>query len=263
MPHELLSLAAPSVIAHRGGARLRPENTMVAFEHAASLGVDAIECDVHLSKDGEVVVIHDDTVDRTTDASGSVSAFTAAELARMDAGWSFLDLEGTPAFRQRGIGVPRLADVLERLPAVPFVLELKGEDPAIVPPVIDVIRRRGRAGDVLLGGFSHAVLTEARTRAVDIPTSASSLEVHAAVRRAWFWLSPRSTGCRLFQMPFHYEGRQIIRRRLTRAVRRAGMPVHAWVIDDPAEMRVLVDWGVTGLITDRPDLACAALRPAH
>ncbi|MCC7045068.1 MAG: hypothetical protein IT183_14480, partial [Acidobacteria bacterium] len=146
------------------------------------------------------------------------------------------------------------------LPGMPFVLELKGDDPAIVPPVIDVIRRSGRERDVVLGGFSHAVLTAARTQAAGIPTSASSLEVHEAVRRGWFWLSPRSTGCRLFQMPFHYEGRQIIRRRLTRAVRRAGMPVHAWVIDDPVEMRTLIDWGVTGLITDRPDLACAVLR---
>jgi glycerophosphoryl diester phosphodiesterase len=262
MPHALLSLDPPVVIAHRGGARLRPENTIAAFDHAVSLGVDAIECDVHLSKDGEVVVIHDDSVDRTTDASGTVSAFTAADLARMDAAWSFLDLEGTPAFRRRGIGVPRLADVLDRLPAVPFVLELKGDDPAIVPPVLDVIRHRGRAPDVVLGGFSHAVLTAARAQAPEIATSASSLEVHAAVRRAWFWLSPRPTSARLFQMPFHYEGRQIIRRRLARAVRRVGMPVHAWVIDDPAEMRTLVEWGVTGLITDRPDLACALLRPA-
>lgn len=260
MPHALLSLDVPVVIAHRGGARLRPENTMAAFEHASTLGVDAIECDVHLSKDGEVVVIHDDTVDRTTDASGAVSAFTAADLARMDAAWAFRDLDGQPAFRGRGIGVPRLADALARLPGVPFVLELKGEDPAIVPPVIDVIRRSGRERDVVLGGFSHTVLTAARALAAGIPTSASSLEVHEAVRRGWFWLSPRPSGCRLFQMPFHYEGRQIIRRRLTRAVRRAGMPVHAWVIDDPVEMRTLIDWGVTGLITDRPDLACALLR---
>lgn len=263
MPHVLLSLDTPVVIAHRGGARLWPENTLTAFEGAASLGVDGIECDVHLSKDGEVVVIHDDTVDRTTDAKGAVASYTAAELAGMDAGARFLDLEGQPIFRRRGIGVPRLADVLERVASVPFVLELKGGDPSIVPPVIDVIRRCGRQHDVVLGGFSHAVLTAARADSPGIPTSASSREVQAAVRRAWCWLSPRATGCRLFQMPFHYGGRQIIRRGLTHAVRRAGMPVHAWVVDDPAQMRTLVDWGVTGLITDRPDLARAMLQAAR
>jgi glycerophosphoryl diester phosphodiesterase len=263
MPHVLLSLETPVVIAHRGGASLWPENTLVAFDRAASLGVDAIECDVHLSKDREVVVIHDDTVDRTTDASGAVSSFTAAELAGMDAGARFLDLEGQPTFRGSGIGVPRLADVLARVSSVPFVLELKGDDPSIVPPVLDVIRRCGRQDDVVIGGFSHEVLTAARAQAKGIPTSASSIEVRAAIRRAWCWLSPRATGCRLFQMPFRYEGRQIIGRRLAHAVRRAGMPVHAWVVDDPAEMRMLVAWGVTGLITDRPDLACAMLRSAR
>jgi len=255
MPSVLLSLETPVVIAHRGGARLRPENTMVAFEHAVQLGADAIECDVHLSKDGEVVVIHDDTVDRTTDASGPVSVFTAADLARMDAAWAFLDLDGQPTFRRRGIGVPRLDDVLTRLPGTPVVLELKGDDPAIVPPVLEVIRRHGREADVVVGGFSHRVLTALRAQASGIATSASRVEVQAAVRRAWCWLSPRPTGCRLFQMPFRFHGRQIIRPRLTRAVRRSGLPVHAWVVDDPVDMRTLIGWGVTGLITDRPDLA--------
>jgi glycerophosphoryl diester phosphodiesterase len=262
MPHALLSLETPLVIAHRGGAGLRPENTMAAFEHAVSLGADAIECDVHLSKDGQVVVIHDDTVDRTTDARGAVSTFTAIDLAGLDAAHAFVDPAGRPAFRGSGIGVPRLADLLERFPTVPLVVELKGVDPAIVPPVLEVLRRYRREHDVVLGGFSHAVLTAARTLAAAIATSASRQEVQAAVRRAWFWLSPQSSGYRLFQMPLRYGGRQILRPRIARVLRRAGVPVHAWVVDDPTEMRALVDWGVTGLITDRPDLARAVV-PLH
>src|SRR5207244_43725 len=84
-----LSLSHVTAIAHRGGSKLRPENTLVAFDHAVSLGVDAIECDVHLSRDRELVVIHDPTLDRTTDARGPVSAMSAAELARVDAGFRF------------------------------------------------------------------------------------------------------------------------------------------------------------------------------
>src|SRR5690606_17160459 len=103
----------------RGGAGLRPENTMAAFEHAVSLGVDAVECDVHLARDGEVVVIHDDTLDRTTDARGPVSALTAAELARVDAGASFVDASGGAPWRGAGIGVPRLADLLDRFTDLP------------------------------------------------------------------------------------------------------------------------------------------------
>lgn len=259
MAPDLLSLDTPVVVAHRGGAGLRPENTLTAFEHAVSLGADAIECDVHLSGDGEVVVIHDATVDRTTNGHGAVASLTAAQLGALDAAWAFEGPPGQPMFREKGIGVPRLADVFQRLPGTKVVIELKGDDPAIVPPVLDVIRSQGRQGDVILGGFSHRVLLAVRTQAAELVTSASSTEARAAVRRAWCGWPPRDTGCRLFQMPFHYRGRQILRRRLVQAVRRVAVPVHAWVVDDPDDMRLLLGWGVTGIITDRPDLARAVL----
>lgn len=254
MAPDLLSLETAAVIAHRGGARLRPENTLLAFQHAVDLGADAIECDVHLSRDGEVVVIHDATVDRTTNAQGAVTGYSAAELERMDAAWAFRDLDGRTSFRQAGIGVPRLADVFEQLPGMPFVIEIKGDDPSVVPSVLETISRHGRDRPMVVGGFSDRVLRAVRQLAPGVVTSASSTEVRAAVRRAWVGLAPRATGCRVFQMPFHYRGRQILRRRLARAVRRAALPVHAWVVDDPLDMRTLLEWGVTGLITDRPDL---------
>ena len=109
----LLSSVAPVVIAHRGGARLRPENTLEAFEHALTLGVDALECDVHLSRDGDAVVIHDPTLDRTTDARGPVRAWTAADLASVDAGYRFEVDAGFP-FRGRGIGKALLVHLANR-----------------------------------------------------------------------------------------------------------------------------------------------------
>lgn len=255
MPSPLLSLDTPVVIAHRGGAGLRPENTMTAFEHAVSLGVDAVECDVHLARDGEVVVIHDDTLDRTTDARGPVSALTAAELARVDAGASFVDASGGAPWRGAGIGVPRLADLLDRFTDLPVVIELKGEQPEIVAPVLDLIARTGSEHRVVIGGFSHAVLDAVRAGAPGIVTSASSREARAALRRSWCWLAPRRTGCRLFQLPLRLRGRSILTPRLVRCARRAGLPVQVWVVDAPEEMRMLLDWGVTGIITDRPDIA--------
>ncbi len=105
----LLSLDHLNVIAHRGGSKLRPENTLAAFDHAVTLGVDAIECDVQLSRDGEVVVIHDATLDRTTDARGPVSSLSAAELGRVDAGFHFGAAQGHPC-RGKGVYVPRLAE---------------------------------------------------------------------------------------------------------------------------------------------------------
>jgi glycerophosphoryl diester phosphodiesterase len=250
----LLSFSHASVIAHRGGSKLRPENTIPAFDHAASLGVAGFECDVHLSRDGEVVVIHDATLERTTDATGPVSGRTAAELARVDAGFRF-GAEAEYPHRGQGIGVPTLAELLERHPSLPIIVEIKGERPETAARAIAVVREGRAESRVIVAGFSDVVLREARRLAPEIPTSASSDEVRSAVRRAHMWVGPRRTGFQVFQMPLRIKGREVITRRFVRTARRAGVPVHAWIIDDRADMRRLLDWGVTGLITDRPDLA--------
>ncbi len=254
----LLSVSTPAAIAHRGGSALAPENTLPAFERAAALGVDAIECDVHLSKDGEAVVIHDATLNRTTDAQGPVAARTAAELARIDAGFRFGAEAGHPY--RGGVGIPRLAEVLDRIPDRPFVIEIKGDDPARVDPVLSVIRAAGAGGRVIVGGFSLPVLEAVRARAPEIPTSASRPEVQSALRWATVRLPPRRPVYRLFQMPTRVEGRLLLTPAFVRVVTRAGLPAHAWIVDDPGEMRALLARGVTGLISDRPDLAVAIVR---
>ena len=119
----LVSSSEVSVIAHRGGSKIRPENTLAAFSHALTLGVDACECDVHLSRDREPVVIHDPTLDRTTDARGPVSALSAEDLSRVDAGFHFDPAGGFPLRGLTG-GVPRLAEVLGRLGDTPLVIEI-------------------------------------------------------------------------------------------------------------------------------------------
>src|SRR5207245_9746388 len=110
-PHPALALGRPQVFAHRGCAALRPENTILAFDHGLSLGADGLELDVHLSRDGVVVVHHDTTLERTTNGRGPLAALTADELARLDAGYHF---EG---FRGAAGGVPALKDVLRRYPS--------------------------------------------------------------------------------------------------------------------------------------------------
>ena len=256
MLSRLLSSVAVSAIAHRGGSKLRPENTMAAFDHAATLGVDGLECDVRLSRDGVPVVIHDDTLDRTTDATGPVSARTAGELGRVDAGYRFGSDSGFP-FRGRGFGVPALVDLLARHPTLPFVVEIKGDVPLAVPTVLEAIDRAGARERVIVGGFSQNVLDEVRRRAPDVPTSASRAEVASAVRRTRFWLKPRRGAFRLMQAPYYFRGRRIFGARFVAGVRRAGLPVQAWIVDDEADMRRLIEWGVTGLISDRPDIAVA------
>jgi glycerophosphoryl diester phosphodiesterase len=257
--HRLVALDVPSAIAHRGGSRLAPENTLAAFERAAALGVDAIECDVQLSRDDEVVVIHDATLDRTTDASGPVRARTADELARVDAGSRFVDEAGRRPFAGMGIGVPRLAEVLARWPSVPFVIEIKGTDVRAAGRVAAVIAEAGAADRVVIGGFDDAVLRAARRALPGVPSSASLAEVKAALRRSFFFQRPRPTGYQAFQVPRHYRGRRVATRPFVRRARAAGVAVHVWVVDAPADIRRLAGWGVTGFISDRPDVVIEEL----
>jgi glycerophosphoryl diester phosphodiesterase len=258
----LLSLTAPAAIAHRGGGKLRPENTLEAFARAVACGVDAIECDVRLSRDREVVVVHDEMLERTTNASGPVAALTASALARVDAGWHFGADQGFP-HRGRGIGIPRLVDALAQWPDVPFIVEIKGDRAEDVPIVLGAIGKADAFDRVIVGGFSGAVLQAVRERRGGITTSASLPEVRSALRRSWLNCRPKRTGFDVFQVPMRFRGRRVLTRTFVRAARRAHVPVQVWVVDEADEMRMLLDWGVTGLISDRPDVAVQVARESE
>jgi glycerophosphoryl diester phosphodiesterase len=231
----LVSLAHPIAIAHRGGAKLRPENSPAAFDHAVSLGVTACECDVHLSSDGEVVVIHDATLDRTTNATGPVSARTARELA--------------------DLGVPRLAELLDRHRGVEWIVEIKGARPDLAERTVGVLRDLDAIDRVIVGSFSQRSLDAVRQIAPKVATGASSREAHAAARRALFRLPWGRRPFQALQVPFRVRGREVFGESFVRQARRASVPLHVWVVDEPSDMRRLLSWGVTGLISDRPDIA--------
>jgi glycerophosphoryl diester phosphodiesterase len=252
-------LTEVTAIAHRGGSRLRPENTLAAFDHAAELGVDGLECDVHLSRDGEPVVIHDPTLDRTTDASGPVVERSALELARVDAGAQFGAEDGRP-YRGAGLGVPLLATVLDRYRNLPIVVEIKGEDVRVAERALTVVREAGALDRVIVGGFSGVVLDAVRRLAPGIPTSASRDEVRQVIEGGASWRPAADARLKLFQAPFRFQGQQVLERTFVEAVRRAELPVHAWIVDEPEDIERVVSWGVTGIISDRPDTAVRLAR---
>jgi len=233
---------------------------MVAFDHAAALGVDAFECDVHLSRDGEPVVIHDDTLDRTTDATGPVRLMSAVELGRLDAGCRF-SVDGGHPYRGLGIGVPTLRDLLTRHPTMAVVIELK--HPGAAEAVLAVVREHAAEGRVVIGGFAPSGLEVVRREGGAIPTSASQEEVRSALRRSYLGLAPSRPGYRLLQVPWWHRGRRVASPRFVRSARRAGIPVQVWVIDEARDMRQLLDWGVAGLISDRPDIARDVVPPVR
>ena len=147
------------VMAHRGGRRLWPENTLYAFQHAAELGVDVLEMDVHSTQDGALVVIHDDTVDRTTNGVGEVQTFSLAELQALDAGYQWSNDDGaTYPFRGQSIQIPTLEQVFQALPGYPMNIEIKQREPDITGPVCDLIRQYEMTEKVLIASFDTATI---------------------------------------------------------------------------------------------------------
>jgi glycerophosphoryl diester phosphodiesterase len=245
------------VFAHRGGARLAPENTMAAFENGIALGSDGLELDVHLASDGVPVVIHDKTLDRTTNATGAVSARTSTELAALDAGYHFTK-DGQFPFRGRGIGVPRLDDVLRAFAGARVIIEMKQGDPALARAVLAVLRATGAIDRVCVGSFYRIGLELLRREEPALATSASESEARWTLYRSWCrWPLTRARPYCAFQVPQRAGKLSVISPAFLAQAHRDGGRVDVWVVDAPEDMMRLFAWGVDGMITDRPDLAVA------
>ena len=241
------------VFAHRGGSALAPENTIAAFDNGLALGADGLELDVHLSRDGRVVVHHDRTLDRTTNLRGAIADTTAGELARADAGFRFAR-DGSFPYRGGGFGVPRLEDVLARYRDTLVVVEMKVNRPELARAVVDVVRRRDAVDRVCLGSFSLRVLRAAREAEPAIATSAAREEVRWALYRCWCRWPVARAAYRCYQVP-EWSGRtHVVYPGFVAAAHRAGLPVQVWTVDDERDAHRLLGWGVDALITDRPDV---------
>jgi glycerophosphoryl diester phosphodiesterase len=247
------------VYAHRGGAALRPENTLAAFDHGLSLGADGLELDVRLSSDGVVVVHHDATLERTTDGRGRLADYSSDELARIDAGYRFRprggDNDGGFPFRGQGIGIPTLASVLERYPGVPLIIELKVDGEEIARRTVDLVKRAGALTRVALGSFSGRALRAARQIEPGLRTGAAREETRWALYRSWVGWPLGRPRYQEFQVPERSGATTVVTRRFVEHAHRAGLAVKVWTIDEEPDMTRLLDWGVDGIISDRPDIA--------
>lgn len=260
-------LPRPLVYAHRGGAALRPENTLAAFDHGLALGADGLEFDVHLSRDRVVVVHHDAALERTTNGQGTIRALSAADLARIDAGHHFgADGEAPYPFRGKGLGIPSLGDVLQRYPGVPLIIELKSAEPELARRVIDELRRADAVERAALGSFYYRVLRAARTYDARVRTGASREETRWALYRSWMGWPLGTPAYSEFQVPERAGRTTIVSPRFVDHAHRAGLLVKVWTVDDRADIDRLLDWGVDAVISDRPDVAVPAVaarsRPA-
>jgi glycerophosphoryl diester phosphodiesterase len=245
----LTDLGARLVIGHRGNAAHAPENTIESFDQAAALGVDALEFDVRITRDGVPVVIHDPTLARTAGRAGVVAEMTTAELERVDVGATFTSDGGsTYPFRGRGLTIARLDDVLKRFPELPLLIEVK------VPGALEAVERALIGGDAMhrsvIASMTHDAVAPFRGRA--LATGASGADV---VRLLWetLWAEashrlPYDALC----IPRWYRGIRLPVTRLARVARRGGAVTHVWTIDDPGVAKRLWSAGIQGIVTNDP-----------
>ena len=245
------------VIAHRGGAALRPENTLAAFQHAAQLGADVLEMDLRVSADGAIVVMHDATVERTTDGAGAVATLSLAELKRLDAGYRWSSDGGaTFAYRGRGVRVPVLEEVFKLLPGTRMVLEMKQFTPPSVSALCGLIRRAGMQRKVLVASFSGDTLGEFRDACPEVATSMGPLEARLFITLFGLY-APQVPA---LQVPDRLRDTTLVTPELLARARGKNIKLHAWTVNEEARQRELVRMGVDGIMTDRPDQLIAVRR---
>jgi glycerophosphoryl diester phosphodiesterase len=253
----------PLVIAHQGGERLYPSNTLLAMQESAALGVDVLEMDIHASSDGVLVVIHDDTVDRTTDGAGAVKEMTFAELSQLDAGYYWTGDEGaTYPYRGQGITIPAFAEVLTTFPDMRLNVEIKPPDPAVAQAACDLLRQHGASERALVGTVHDEVIAAFRAACPESPTSMVESEIRP------FWILSTLFLGQLYQSPVGAAALQVPERaslpvigevqvitpRFVRIIHKHNLEVHTWTINETADMERLLATGIDGIITDRPDL---------
>ena len=252
----------PVNIAHRGGAKIVPENTLEGFREGLRVGAGVLELDVHATADGHLVVIHDATVDRTTNGAGAVREMTLAEVKRLDAGYRFTR-DGGATFPYRGVGIriPNLEEVYDEFVDAPINVEIKGERPGIEEALWRVIEGAGAEERMLVVSESTATIRRFREASGGrVATASSSMELIS------FWLLSRIGLSRSSKLPFQalqgpetYRGLRIVTPGFVRAAHERGLRVDVWTIDSEPDMRRLLGYGVDGIMTDRPDILARVL----
>ncbi len=238
-------------MAHRGSQVLWPENTIVSFQGAVDLGFRYLETDIRATRDGVLVACHDPTLERTTDGTGSVADRTFDELQELDAGYHFSPEEEYPQ-RGRGVRIPALDEVLVTFPDVILTLDLKAG--GIEAALHDLIARRKAWDRIIVGSFRDRRLRRFRTMTEGrVATSSGPGETARFLTAARTGRAPRMQADAL-QVPERAGPIHVVNERTVRTAHECGKQVHVWTVNDRRRMVELLDLGVDGIITDRPDI---------
>ncbi|GAA4010151.1 glycerophosphodiester phosphodiesterase [Deinococcus rubellus] len=255
-------ITAPAwILAHQGGEDLWPSNTLLAFDNAAKLGVQMLDTDMHATKDGTLVLSHDDTVDRLTDGHGAIRDLTLAQLKTFDAGYNFTPDSGqTYPYRGQGLTIPTLDEALTAHPELPWTIEIKQDTPSLAQPFCAALRQHQMTSNVMVASFSDRAMQDFRAACPEVATSMTESELRPLVLLSKVGLSSlaKAPG-QAAQVPVRSGGIEVVTPSFVRQMHQHGVAVHVWTINDPAEMRRLLTMGIDGIDTDRPDLLKAVL----
>ena len=246
----------PIAFAHQGGNLLSPGNTLFAFERAAKMGVDILEMDAHITKDGVLVIIHDEDVDRTTNGTGLVEEMTLAEIKELDAGYWWTEDDGeTYPYRGQGIEIPTLDEVFESFPDYPVNIEIKKTESSIAQPLCEKIREYEMENKTLIASFSDKRIIEFREICPEIATSAAKNEITKFVILNYIFMgqlySPAEAA---FQVPESNSGILVVRPAFISGAHNRNVQVHIWTPNTYEEIQQFIDMGVDGIMSDRPDI---------
>ncbi len=278
----------PEVIAHSGGAGVFPSNTLPAYRHASKLGVDILEMDLHSSSDGYLVLIHDRTVDRTTNGQGEVRQKSLKELQTLDAGYYFSanpDLSNPRDFKKRvrkgklktvyplrgkSIRIPTLKEVFETFPDMRLIIEIKQKSPSVADRFCGMIRDYGKQHQVLVASFSDEVMEEFRSACPEVATSLASWEATRFILMSRLWLSrtisPQAVALQVPEfaeipkLPRIWSKIKVVNRKMVLEAHRKNLAVHVWTVNDKEQMKRLIAVGVDGIMTDYPGLLLELLK---
>lgn len=250
----------PMVIAHQGGDDVRPGDTMVAFQHAVDIGADVLEMDAHITKDGHIVLMHDERVDRTSEGTGSIEGMTLEELKKLDAAYKWSQDDGqTYPYRGQGITVPTLEELFQKYPQMRYVIEIKKTQIPIDEPLCILIQEYDMQDKVMVASFHDEAMANFRKTCPDVATSGSRSEVTPFVLLSKLFLTGfiRSPQFQSLQVPYETSesyGIPVMTERFIDQAHGRNIRIEPWTVDDPDLMRQYIDWEVDGIITDNPDL---------
>lgn len=259
------------ILAHQGGDGERPSNTLAAFQHAADLGAHVLEMDIHSSADSVLVVIHDETVDRTTDGIGAVNELNFAELQAFDAGYNWPTLEGHPdldsgnhLYRGQGISIPSLEEVFQVFPDYPMSIEIKQEEPSIASSLCDLLGEYGREDNTIVASFSEKAMQDFRAACPSVATTGVESEITIYYGLNLLGLSAAwQPATHAFAVPEYFGDLHVLSPSFVSNTRQHNVRVYPWTINSATDIQKMIDLGVDGIITDYPSLALEMLKTSQ